>query len=409
MATSAELSAYAKLLGLTRIEGYAAPEAELVAREIPDRKPRASFWKTIDAGTLVIVAVVVLVTAAVVSYFTVIAAPRFESEARFVVRTPGKTLVNNPFSELLQSSGIGRSGDDSYIIREYLISRDAVAYVERNELLRKAFANRDADFIWKFPNFYTRDNEEGLYKHYQRMVTTSYDSTTGVSILRVQAFNPTDARKIAAALLDAAEELVNRLNSRAKHDSIAAAEGEVERHKTRVVSAQNALTTFRNREAFLDPSQASIAALEAISGLSSELVQVRLQISENEQMSPQGPQTNALRIRVKALEDEILSQRRRLAGDARSIATVIAEYERLALEREFAERSLLAAMSAVELARLEAERQQVYIERIASPSLPDHPFYPYRALWSIISVVAGLAVVKLATIFLADVRHHADE
>ena len=92
-----------------------------------------------------------------------------------------------------------------------------------------------------------------------------------------------------------------------------------------------------------------------------------MQINELEKNSPKAPQITPLRTRRAALEAQIATERRRLAGDAQSIAPRIAEYERLMLEREFAEKALMSAMTAVEMARVEALRQQVYLERVATP------------------------------------------
>jgi hypothetical protein len=80
------------------------------------------------------------------------------------------------------------------------------------------------DPLWQFPNLFTSDSHEGLFSHYERLVSADFDSTTGVSTLKVQAFSPEDARRLTKALLDDAEALVNRLNERARRDAISIAE-----------------------------------------------------------------------------------------------------------------------------------------------------------------------------------------
>src|SRR6185312_234331 len=99
-----------------------------------------------------------------------------------------------------------------------------------------------------------------------------------------------------------------------------------------------------------------------------------------------------------AIEKEIANERLKLTGNSDALSNKISEYERLVLEREFSERALMASLGAVEIARSEAQRQRIYLERVASPSLPDYPFYPYRLLSiSVVAVVSFLTYRGLRT------------
>jgi capsular polysaccharide transport system permease protein len=408
MPDASEIATYAKLLKLTPVDGIPTSVGAPSGVGARTRTSWRQFVARVDGTRLVLLGAIVVSVLAVVSYYSLIASDRYESESRFVIRSAGGSATNNALSEIVQNVGVSRAGDDAFVVREYLLSRDAVAFLERDGLLRRALRKAHGDFFWTFPNFYTSSSDEGLYKYYRRFVSATYDPATGISELGVSAFDPHDAKLISTRLLDAAEGLVNRLNARAKQDAVTNAEKEADQLKARVFAAQSNLTAFRTRESLLDPSQASLASLEAISSLSIEVVQVHMQITEIERTSPSAPQVSALVVRLRTLEDEILSQRRRLAGSSSSIANKIAEYERLSLEREFSERALLGAMSAVELARLDADRQQVYLERIATPSLPDHPRYPYRVLWCAAAILGGLLLTRVLFLLLEDSRRHAE-
>ncbi|MGO7259050.1 capsule biosynthesis protein, partial [Rhizobium brockwellii] len=73
---------------------------------------------------------------------------------------------------------------------------------------------------------------------------------------------------MANALVQHAEELVNRLNDRARQDAIRYAQVEVGDSQVRLSSMQKSLTDFRNRESLVDPTKQSAAALDMISRLS---------------------------------------------------------------------------------------------------------------------------------------------
>jgi capsular polysaccharide transport system permease protein len=362
---------------------------------------------------------IALPTVLAMGYLALLAADRYQSEVRFVLRMPGSTFASGAVANALQNTGAGstlamsgivRSGDDGYIVQEFVESRDALSWALQHAELKAAYSNPAArlDLFWRFPNLFEPRNEEGLFRHFQRMVSADFDSSTGVNTLKVQAFTPADAQRIANSLLEAAEDLVNRLNERARRDAIALAEAEVERARQRTVNAQAALTAFRERERMIDPGQATLAVLEAIGRLSQEVALVSVQIGEMATSSPNGPQMAPLRGRRAALEAQIAQERQRLAGDAQSIAPRIVEYERLMLEREFAEKALVSAMTALEAARVETMRQHVYLERVTNPSLPDYPAYPWRVVWILTVAAAGYMAWRMWRFLSADARRHAE-
>lgn len=416
MPDAAQFTTYAKLLRLTPVDNASlsapalAPES--AAREtVPQARRRSP-------GVLSFALLVALPTLLATLYFGLLAADRYQSEARFVLRMPGRSLANAAMGLAVQnnsggmagSMGVARSADDGYLVQEFLESRDAMAWAETHAALRAAYDAVPArhDLLWRFPNPFEPRGEEGLFRHFQRMVSSSFDSTTGVNTLKVQAFSPGEAQLIAESLLGAAEGLVNRLNERARRDTVARADAEVARLRERIEAAQSALTAFRERERLIDPSQATLAVLETIGKLAQEVAQVSVQMAELSKSSPDGPQIAPLRRRREALESQITQERKRLAGDAQSIAPRIAEYERLVLEREFAETALVSAMASLEAARAEATRQQVYLERVTSPSRPDYPAHPWRVVWCFAVAVTGYMTWRIWSILSRDARQHAE-
>ena len=402
MPDASQFTAYARVLHLTPVE---QPPLLREAIETPVRAPARRRKRQ---GLVSLVLVVLLPTFIAISYFWVFAADRYESEARFILRTPGRPLIGPTGSSLMQTIGTSRANEDGYVVREYLDSRDAMALLEKTVGLREMLAKAKWDPIWRFPPLFASDNDERLFSFYERIMSASFDSATGVSTLKIQAFTPDDANELATALLRAAEAQVNRLNERARHDAISLADSEVERMSKRAFASQAALTAFRERERLVDPSQATLAVVETIARLSMEAADLSVQLSELASGSPQTPQIAAVRNRRAAVEGQITLERQRLAGDAQSIAPRIAEYERLMLEREFAERALMAAMTAAEVARVDAQKQQVYLERVADPSRPDYPAYPLRIAWTLVVLAAGYMAYRVWRILSADTRRHSE-
>lgn len=376
-----------------------ADDAGVGAR--PQAPPSGLNWSKIA-----FLLVVMLPTALSALYFGLIASDRFVSESTFVVRS-AKSPLSGGLGGLLQIVGITRSQDDAYSVQEYLLSRDAVAALTQTIPLREMFNRQGADFVARYPNLLYRSSEEELFQYYKSRVSVVHGATTGLTTLKVETFRADDSLKINQTLLGLGEGLVNRMNERIRADAIRFAEAEVKRGEERLVETQVAITEFRNRELMLDPSKSSLIVAELIGRLSAELAAVTAQLREVEASSPSSPQIPGLQRRMAALEGQITLERQRVSTASDGLAEKIAGYERLTLQREFAVKALASAVTSLEVARNEARRQQLYLERVVEPHIPDYAEQP-RRLRSVVLVFAGsLMLFFVGWLLLAGVREHS--
>ena len=73
-----------------------------------------------------------------------------------------------------------------------------------------------------------------------------------------------------------------------------------------------------------------------------------------------------------------------------------------------ADRTLGGALAALDSARSEAARKQLYLERLVQPNLPDMAMEP-RRLRSVLTVfVLGLILWGVVSLVVASVREHVD-
>jgi capsular polysaccharide transport system permease protein len=96
----------------------------------------------------------------------------------------------------------------------------------------------------------------------------------------------------------------------------------------------------------------------------------------------------------------------KVAGGKGSLAAKSAEYSRLVVEAEYAEKLLTNALVSLQNASNEARRQQAYVERIVQPNLPDKATQP-RRIRGILSVfVLGLAAWGVLSLLFSAMREH---
>lgn len=345
-------------------------------------------------------------TLLVAAYFYLVAAPQFVSEARIVVRSrteAPQVSVGSAISAAMGGSGSIGHGDANSV-RDFLLSHDAVMRTHEKVDLIAAWQRPEAD-IWARLR---ETDPERLTRYFNAMVSASLDASTGVLTLRVRSFRPEDSKAIADTLLELSEQLANRLSERAREDALRIAREEVGVAERRVLASRQALTDFRERQQDLDSAGSAAAAQQAIGAMENALTAARAELRERMAfMRPDNPALQVTRNRIEALERQIAAERvRRTQGDG-ALAQQLAAFERLMLEREFADRQLASATASLETARIEAQRQQVYIARVVEPNLAVHPLFP-RKLISVGSVFLGLLVAfGIGWLLVASMRDHA--
>jgi capsular polysaccharide transport system permease protein len=339
-------------------------------------------------------------------YFFGIASDLYLSEVRFVVHGPSKG-PQSALSAMLESASSAVS-EDTYAVHEYLMSRDVVRRLEREDDLRTLLGRPEGDLVSRFPGaLFWRKDFEALYKSYSRFVSVEVATQSGVSTLQVKAYRPEDAQRIARALLTFSEQLVNALNERARHDALAVFRREVDDTEQNIAKIQGQLTAYRIKAKMLDPKSAASGPIELLAQMNAQLASAKGQLAEILKNSPNSPHIPLVQTRIAAIEKLIADERAKITGDESSLATALSEYEHLDTQRVLAEKTLASAFSALEAARLEVQRQQLYIETIAQPNLADYPLYPKR-LASFATVTATcLLFYGIAWLLVSGVREHA--
>lgn len=352
-------------------------------------------------------ATVVLPTAIAAGYYGLWASDVYISESSYVIRTPQKQPTVG-LGALLQGAGFQRALDDTYSVHEYVYSRDALKRLDADLALKQRYTTTAIDPFQRFAAIDGDDSFEAFHRYFGKRVELLPDPVSSISTLRTRAFAAADAVAINEHLLQASEELVNKLNERGRQDLIRFAEQEVGQAEARTRQAMVAVSAFRRNNEIFDPTRQSAIQLQLVSKLQDELIGNRTQLAQVRAISRENPQIPALELRIRTLQAAIDAENRKVAGGSGSLSDQSGEYERLLLEREFADRQLAGAMSALEQARNEAMRKHLYLERIAQPSEPDIAVEPrrLRAVGSVL--LLGLATWGVLSMLIAGVREHRD-
>jgi capsular polysaccharide transport system permease protein len=364
-------------------------------------------WRLVGRDPLLLVTVVIP-TLLAICYFGVVASDVYVSESRFIVRGAQQPAPVGVLGTLLQSANLSRSLDDAHAVHDYVMSRDALRELENRLHLVETFKSSAIDLIDRFGALGTNDSFEALFRYYRRRVSLDLDTSSSIATLRVSAFTATDAQRVNEAVLDLSERFVNQLSERARADIVRFASDEVAAAEHRAQAAAVALAGFRAEQSVMDPERQSAAELQQAAKIEDQYILAKTELAQLLSTSPKNPQIPALRTRIAILEAAIDERVHNVTGARGSLSAKSAGYMQVALEREFAERQLGAAMTFLETARNEAQRQQLYLERIVAPNMPDYPAEPRRLRAILITFVLGSIAWAILSLLAASIREHFD-
>jgi len=350
---------------------------------------------------------VLVPTALAVVYYGLIASDVYISEARFVVRNPQRASQSS-LGSLLQGTGFTRSQDDTYSVHDYMRSRDALRELDDKLKVRSAYSSQSVDVINRFPGLDWDDSFEALHRYYQKQVNIDYDTVSSITVLRVHAFTAEGAKAINDMLLNMGERLVNNLNDRSRQDLIRVAEQEVEQAESKAKAAALALAAYRADRSVFDPTSQSAMQLQGVARIQEELLATEGQLAQIRQVAPNNPQIGALASRAAGLRRAIAAETGKVIGSGTSLTGKAPVFDRLTLEKGFADRQLGSALASLETARSEAQRKQLYLERLVQPNLPDMAVEPRRIRSTFTVLALGLVLWGVLSLVVSSVKEHTD-
>ncbi|WP_233557150.1 capsule biosynthesis protein [Rhodophyticola porphyridii] len=336
------------------------------------------------------------------------AADQYASFVGFSVRTEEASSAIEILGGITDLSG--SSSSDTDILYEFLQGQELVRLVDDRLDLRAIWSRvspeEDPVFAFQPPG-----TIEDLVDHWARKVRIYYDSGTGLIDLRVLAYDPVDAQRIAQEVFEQSSAMINALSAVAREDAIGYARDELAQAEERLTGARVALTAFRNRTQIVDPTIDTQGQMGLLNTLQAQLAEALIELDIlRETTRESDPRIVQVERRVSVIENRIAQERAVLgtsaAGDS-AFADLVGEYERLATDQEFAAQAYTAALAAFDSARNEARRQSRYLAAHVRPTLSEASRYPERVvLLSMITLFAFLmwAVVVLVAYSLRDRR-----
>lgn len=351
---------------------------------------------------------VVLPFAAVALYLFAFASERYLTQAQFTVRDSMTQAESAGFDlgGLLGRFGGGRQ--DEYLLRDYILSADLLQELDEALGLRAAWSDPAIDPFWRLP---ADASEEDFLDYYHGMTSVLFDQESGIMTVELQGFAPDHAKATLDMILMMSERLVNEISNRLAREQLGFIHQEIEDNSRRLRTAKTALLGFQNEYSVVDPKEEAQLVINVIANMEVSLAEDKAELSAlRSYLGGDAHEVVALRNRIAAKAAQMEAQKKRLTGvgDDERLNEVMARFEELRFDLEFANERYRLALQALEGAQIEASRKVKSLVVVSRPNLPDEALYPDKAY--ILATVGAFLLMGFAilSVIFAAIREHME-
>ncbi|MBB4208470.1 hypothetical protein [Roseinatronobacter bogoriensis] len=329
---------------------------------------------------LLVVGLPVMMTTA---YLVVFAKDQYASKVGFTIRQEETSTASELMGGLSSILGASAQGHADLLF-EFVQSQEIVEQImDEFDLVANYSANWPLDPIF---SLWPTATIEDVVWFWGRMVRVTFDRSSGMMLVQVRAHDPETAQMLAQLIVRKSEEMINRLNATARIDAMRNAEADLEAALARLRAAREALAEFRARTQIVDPQADIQARMGVMSNFQQQLAETLVEYDLLSQTADANdPRVRQLARRIDAIRNRIRDERQNFTQldvtiDDTDYPRLIAQFESLQVDQAFAEATYQAALTAMDSARSNASRQNLFLANFIQPTRAERAQYPQTTL-----------------------------
>lgn len=362
-------------------------------------------------GRISFIAVVIVPTLVVGLYCALFASNQYVAEMRFAVRGSVQGLPGvNEFGAASLLMGLNNN-QESQFLAVYIRSRAMVEAVESKVDLRGMFNRPRLDFWARLgPDRILED----LERHWQRMVNVSTEAISGILTVEVRAFTAADALAIAKAIQVESERLLNDMSGRVRQDTMAFAEQRLRAEVTDLTKVWSELHQYRDRQRVIDASLAAMRNVDTVAELQRERMKRGTELAAaRRSLAADAPSLRQLTDRIAVLDATIHDSQALNSQPSTGVGPGASpdqrlQYDWLTVQLDMNEQRVKSAETALDRARMDLQRHQIFLTTFSPPALPERSLYPLRIKSVATVLMSCLVLWGLGALLGSGAREHAD-
>ena len=313
------------------------------------------------------------------------------------------SMISGPSTGLTETIGLA----------DYIQSREFAKQLDERHHLRALYSKPRLDLLnWLWPNA----NDEALYQFFTKMTVITVDRDADIIEVDVRSFDPRSAQEIANSVRELATAFVGDLSRQMHEESVRSARADVVAAEADVQKARVAVAQFRTSAAVVDPAVNTASDMSRVTAMQAQLDSAKAALASLISYTrSDAPQVQQYKAQIASLEKQVAATQAQVAGDTVQVprqpkihteAQKVTVYEILSVQRDYAEKRLVAAMAAYDSAISLADQRDRFVVTVVKPNLPSKSTVPNRPLDFLLVMLFGIASYAIITLTLAAIRDH---
>lgn len=352
---------------------------------------------------------VVVPTLMAIIYNFFIATPFYHSELKVMVKSLGSQEGVGGFASLLRNIGVLEpSSTGSYLVMDYLLSRDFMFELDKKYRLKEHYSSSKIDFIQRFDPLGIDSSYENFFINYYNgdVIRLSINPNNSVITVSYRSPDPKYAKSLADSSVYMIEDFVNRLNERSAKTKLEYFSMRVEESKEKIRKLANKIKDFILKSKVLSPEQQTGVMLQATAKLQEQLLSKQIEYMRIQSVAPDNPKLPELKKEIEAIKKEIDKNLATIAGGQDTLGPNAVELELLKGEMQILQKELEANLVSFLQAVNQVRLQQFFVELVEAPKVADAPVEP-RRFRNILTVFAiAFAIWGILVVLYSGVREH---
>ncbi|WP_289027910.1 lipopolysaccharide biosynthesis protein [uncultured Paraglaciecola sp.] len=346
-------------------------------------------------------------------YQLLVASPRYESQAQFIVKEPNSTSTLDPALAIMSGFGVSSSNSDVELVKAFIYSNDMLNYLEESIQISQHYSDRAYDVFSRLESDATKESK---LEYYLSRVKVEIDEKSQVIALYAQAFDQNTAHQLNAAIVDRAEWYINNIGQNLAKEQLKFVQQEHELVMAKLQVAKSQLLDFQRRYNLLDPEAEGIALQQITYQLESEIASktsalrvLRGSMSEDAPMALQAKaELDSLKKQLKVERERLTNQSSSQSNDIEQVeilgvGEILAKFTDYKINLELTLQAYTASQISLEKSRIEAYKQLKYLIVVEAPTLPEDNTYPkviynLALFLAILFMFFGITKIVLATV-----------
>ena len=337
-------------------------------------------------------------------YAVLIYDPMYISKTTFTIQSNTTEKSFDFGASSLLTAGVNK---DLHVVYAYIKSVDLFNELDSELNLKEHYQHHDP-----VSTLSSQPTIMDIEEYWDGVTTVKIDADSDIMLMTVRTYDPEFSKKLADTVLQKIDNLVNTMNAHALEDSIKLAKREVKEAEDRVMTIAEKIRIYRDEHEYIDPKTEAGSTLGIVSTLESEIAQKKAELAEKlGYMRDNSQEIITLERKIASLEAQVKELRSRISSsgkyvDQNSMSKSVAEYEKLELEYQFAQKILESVRTSLEVTRQQSLSKNKYLVKIDEPKIPDESLWPrpFKAA-SVVMAISFLLILGISLIVSAVMEH----